>query len=650
MNEEKYELDEEEVTASQANNIKEIARNVRKKTEIIRENMHNASDAGASSQVIQVDYIDEKLNLMFWHNGDCFNTVDEIISALFHVSETNKFEGKYIGAKGVGFKLNLDCKEVKITSYLKSTKIILKVKNPILQLDEIIESKKNGYIQYNYRTEEIQLEDSVNRGVKIELFSVAISDIFEFVHEKLEEQLVFFTTIALNDFSKKKFRIYFKGLEVNMTNFKNKKLNKVDLHEIFDVNNKSQYKIDKNIIKSRDVYECLERGELSRKIDKLLIKYKNNIRYFDSDGVGFEKFIDKFDKIKYICKKNNVKIDFFVLQSTDKDFKIELNPLIGRKDLFKIAQNEFMGIYLSKFGILIPTRMNFNSLAGGGYGQTQYFGVFNCDKLSLKIDRNELESSYINNIVEGIIRDNIMTVIDDIVKSSKKNCGDKGGENPKESTEDKISEQANTCSVNLQQKDVQISAQGEDRSNSASKTVMSETAMNNYNEEITKRAMNVILKMKTMNVTNPEGENINIFDRGCEIDLHSAINLVLYLKPEELGFNILYTNPHRGLDLFCLPLGIEINETNLYTYGFWGELKHLLKTEFNHNMMDLKMIICWEIGDYLRYKNVCFIDKIGEKYFLRKKKSKYFLINDNKQIEVIEFKNIMERVLHGKFK
>lgn len=104
MSEEKNKYCYEEITVSQARNIMEIARNVRKKTETIRENAHNASDAGASDNVIKVEYPNGNLNLAFWNNGDSFNTVDEIISALFHVSETNKVEGREIGAKGVGFK------------------------------------------------------------------------------------------------------------------------------------------------------------------------------------------------------------------------------------------------------------------------------------------------------------------------------------------------------------------------------------------------------------------------------------------------------------------------------------------------------------------------------------------------------------------
>jgi len=598
VSEEKNKYSSKEITASQARNIIAIATNVRKKTEIIRENMHNAKDAGASDNVIKVDYPNENLNLVFWNNGKSFKTDDEIIAALFHVSETKKIDGIDIGSKGVGFKLNLDCEEIKITSYLNSTKIILTVENPILQLRKIANSNKNGYIQYNSQIEKIQFQDAVNKGVKLELFSVNVSDILEFAHEKLEEHIVFFTTIALNNFDKEKFRVYFKGLEFETDSLKKKSSEEIDLEHILLPYNNSHYGIIKNSIKSKDNYNVLERGELSIKINELVEKYNNDIMYFDSNGTGFEKCKSKFYEMKKVCEINNVKIDFFVLQSIDKEIKAELNPLLGRNDIFKIAQNEFMGIYLSKLGILVPTRMNFNTLAGGGSGQTQYFGVFNCDSISLKIDRNELGSSGINNMVEKIIRENIMSVIDNIVRNSKKGKDNKNQkqamekariDNPSNKDEQLSQISDKTVKIDTKKELAKIAGVGIEKYDRTRKILKLD------NEEVTERAIEVILKLKTMNVINPEGDKINIFDCGCEIDLHSMIKLTLHFEPKILGFRILYTNPQKGIDLFCLPLGIEINESNLYSHGFWVELKHLLKTEFNHNMMDLKMIICWEM-------------------------------------------------------
>jgi|GEM_PF-6341184 len=59
-------------------------------------------------------------------------------------------------------------------------------------------------------------------------------------------------------------------------------------------------------------------------------------------------------------------------------------------------------------------------------------------------------------------------------------------------------------------------------------------------------------------------------------------------------------------------------------------------------------------GDHLKYKNKKFTDNSGRKYNLRKENDKFFLINDNKidnrKIEIIEFKNIMEKIFRSKFK
>ena len=610
------------LSPANARNLYNLSNNIKSRQEVIRENSHNAFDEGADNCYVEISDAKEGLDVKMCHNGKGFESDEDLISFLTSVGVTYKDGRSTIGGKGVGSILNLACESINIHSYTDGNRISVKWDKPLADVSRIMNQDSMGeiYIKVeacNSGNQEMEVDNKTFiTGVEINLQGVYYNDINDFQHDVLRQYIKYFTKVASFNEDGRIFNVHFKGW--NSENF-----------------------------------ETLRKGCLKEEFQKLKKhRLKSEISYFNSEGEGFdEKHSKEFKEIRDLMKfsyksylENNLEntiregeISFIVIHTKDPEVKELLNPLIKQKNNLGINQAEFFGVYPSKQGILIQERFNVKNIGGGGNGATQYLAIFECADIELNINRNALGGEEVNNKFEKRVRD-IITMIDKIIKK-KSNSTRKLDLNINGGASETSSEEP----IQKYKAIIPPMEEGNDG------TEEGETV-----EENISRVIAAIMGKKRIYSTNQEGQKVTIFEATCENEVLSKTELITYIDNTMLGFIIVYYNPSKGVDCYCLPINMEISEENLRKYGFWVELKYILKTGFNHDINDLKKIVCWEIHNSLRITGKSLKDKRHKEYKISRhdKTNRYELVDkeNTNRIEIIEIKSIIEDMFGTPFR
>ena len=650
--------------SSNANSTREIALNNVSKVEIIREQFHNAVDEMATNFDIEISYDIKnvnKINIHMKHDGKPFIDLQEIINCYFKVGNTSKKKSKVdtIGGKGFGAKLSIVGDMLLINSYTNKYIIKVEIENPIKQLENIIEGNID-YIDVNYKYIK---NDTKFKGVEISLLGVDPGYFYHFSHEYIYQYIKMFTVIYKKQVSPISVRV--KGLEFNrlrdMSSYNSKEEYRV-------VVNDSYYTYSKHI-NTRYDFQIIESGDFERDIESVVLE-SNKIKYFDSTGKGFEDYQDEYDKIQEIIysiqddKADSSLSSFKVLfLGKEKEYKERIYPLIKRGK-FKQKESDFFGIYPEKNGVILPKRIDIRNIGGGGNGFNQYFGIFDAPNIGLGVDRNSYNGVESNFKIQMGIKD-IMKIIDSIVKKKRK----LEHENP-ENNETNIPSNTPTVGNSGTNTPPNTPTGGNKGNNTQPNTPTGENNdkyrhKNKYRKklayELRQKAIDKCMNTNMIILKNQSDQEVSISEPSCENDVLSMLYILNFIKPEELGINIIDHNPSEGIDCYCLPYGMNKNRENLEKYGYWVELKYKLDINFNHEINEIKKIICWEMSDSVGKKAKSIKDKNNNYYKVIKREDKagfYDLIStdenaiengENSGIDVIELKKVFENSLEKAF-
>lgn len=644
----------EHFNPSSANSTSEIALNNVSKVEIIREQFHNAIDEMATNFEVEISYDTDnidKINIHMRHDGNPFVNLQEIMDCYFKVGSTSKREtkGQTIGGKGFGAKLSIVGEKLLINSYTDKYIIQVDIENPIDQMDSIIKGNVDCIIaNYKYLN-----NDTKFQGIEISLIGVDPGYFYHFSHEYLYQYIKMFTVIYKK--REKPIFIRVKGLEFNNL----KSISLYNSREDSKVIVNDTYYSNPEDINTKQDFQIIESGDFERDIENVAFQ-SNEIKYFDSAGNGFEEYPEQFNIIKeiiYSMQEDNDGSDLssfkVIFLGKQREYKAIINPLI-KNGKIKQKESEFFGIYPEKNGVILPKRIDIKNIGGGGNGFNQYFGVFDAPDIRLGVDRNSYNGIKSNFKIQMGIKD-IMKIIDSIVKNKIKPNND-------------TSEDDGITPPPIPSGGTNVTTPPPRENNDRDGDT---NGIDNLDEDNKKKKLAYELRQKAIDkslnrdviiLKNQSGQEVSISEPNCENDVLSILYILNFIKPEKLGINIIDHNPSKGIDCYCLPYGVKKDRENLEKLGYWVELKYKLDVNFNHEINEIKKIICWETSNSIG-KNVKPIkDKNNNYYKVIKRQGKtgfYDLIStdekgiengENLGIEVIELKKVFESSFEQGFK
>lgn len=347
-----------------ASEIVDIKDDVKIRTEVCRELMHNAIDEKAESIEFEVGYQDTtKVTLKVSYNGcklNAFKNIDEIIKSILKLEESSKRDDdSKIGGKGRGAKILIASGKLEIKSIYKGVCNHIRIKDPNYQVEKIAKKEKDEF-EIEVIEENVKIDKNVAENqVEFTIYDLPTGGIQNWEHDALVKYIKYFTVVG---------KIGNKNLCDESINIKVKGLcEEKGKHKEAIYSTKSEAE---NII-VENIFDKIKDYADRNNLDYHYIKGdENNV---DSNVNINERISDiEINMLRDFAKETN----FYIFRTKDKKLKKYIKMNHDMKD------GDFFGIYPASNGVMINER--FSNLKtsttkgdkSGGNLFSQYFGYF----------------------------------------------------------------------------------------------------------------------------------------------------------------------------------------------------------------------------------------------------------------------------------
>lgn len=666
---------------------KQIVDNSRNPLECIREFISNSWDEKATEVDIEITYLKDKgIGIRCKNNGPGLN-VEEIKKYILGAGNSTKtFEDENIGNKGIGTLLYLKCNNIFIES--RRGRIVSKViwKNPYAYLQNPVKINENITTEVY---EEENKEDNSYIEVYMEGYANSV-DITQYHHKKVKDYIKRFTKVGsivpLLENVDIKFDVRVKGLIFNEdlvssdSNYieKLEHLNKINwIDQVYTQQNWENVKFGFDMPKETSKEDIINTCLNDKKFMEQLKDLNGNKRYqkinakirewlvvnFTNEHTNLEKYskIEYYDSHSGSNKEST--LSFIISKIGEKSREEFDDMLTTRKNKKFYTQNlrERYGVFLCRdeFAICQLDNGKLPRLGDSTTGSTQYLALFNNNDISLIMDRTAptMNDALIDKIYSNIYYamkeadslvvkfvDSINQEFEKLLKSSDKDGNKEDQNNPK----DKEDTTNTTEMISSGNEGLHNNNNGKKNGNNSANTevqippqniiIGGETLIDIYEKNKALREkrdrINRFINRKSIKLDN----SICIYEPTSEAELQSELIKIITIIPEIFEFEILDYNSTKGIDILARDKGKNIYKEDDYYYI---ELKDRLKPDMNHDMREIRYIICWEISNELR-KSCKIKDKLGDEYKVTKYIKGYNAENHHHKVKIIELKDIIQ--------
>lgn len=412
--------------------LKEVKGDIKIRTEIVREVLHNGIDASASKIDIDIEYNSyKKVDIIitcYGNNLKTFNSVEDIVKSLLEVDISDKKDiDNKIGGKGRGAKTILSAEKLIIKSQSNGKVNAIEIENPNKQVEEMYKDNKDIFL-----VRVLNNNDSINScesKTKFTIKGINTNQIEYFEHKPLIQYLKFFTILSgikNNKSIAENLVVNVRGLVKDnagiseyITNPNSEKLkveNQFDKLKEFGLSNNCKF----SCIKCSDgKIECI--SNVKKGYENKVLKDKELLKIcLEEDEINYLKDFFKYkDKECYIFRTKDTSYS----KNLKKEMRLVDNSK-GRKSIVK--DSDYFGIRAATEGVMIYELLSNLSArragdSSGGNIFAQYFGYISDSKISTTGNRNSIEAnSEYYETIDNTFSDEIMPLINSVLSFSDK--------------------------------------------------------------------------------------------------------------------------------------------------------------------------------------------------------------------------------------